>query len=145
VLSHDRMFRRRGRGGLRSAVLEVFDPATRAAGGWTRADLEPLDHVDGSGRPEVGYEVRILIHQRAVVRPSLACDGGHGSAGFGKVLEKLATLRGDVAEMAKMQAELEVLGDAVGVTAVASLRQAERQQIAEIEANLSEVSAAFCQ
>ena len=67
------------------------------------------------------------------------------NASFSEALERLASLRSDVAEMAGMEAELEVLGDADGVEAVAERRKARSREIAEIQANLSEVRAAFCQ
>ena len=44
-----------------------------------------------------------------------------------------------------MEAELEELGDADGVTALASRRAAMGREMSGIDANLSEVRAALCQ
>ena len=66
------------------------------------------------------------------------------AADIGTALERLATLRDDAAEMAAIEKELEALGDADGVQAVASRRENMLRQIAAIEANLSDVRAAFC-
>ena len=51
----------------------------------------------------------------------------------------------DSAELAGMEGELEALGDADGMAAVAGRREAMGQEIAGIEDNLSEVRAALCQ
>ena len=67
------------------------------------------------------------------------------ASGFDEALARLADLRSDSAELAGMEAELEVLGDAEGVTALAGRREAIGREIAAIEGNLAEVRAALCQ
>ena len=67
------------------------------------------------------------------------------AASFNKALARLAELRSDAAELAGIEAELEELGDANGVTAVVDRRKAMGREIAGIEDNLSEVRAALCQ
>ncbi len=66
------------------------------------------------------------------------------AAGFREALERLATLRNSTAELARMEAELDELGDAKGVRALADRRWVMGQEIAGIEDNLSEVRAALC-
>lgn len=67
------------------------------------------------------------------------------AANISGALARLADLRGNIAEMIAMEADLEALGDANGVTAVADRREAVGRGIAAIEDNLSEVRAALCQ
>ncbi len=67
------------------------------------------------------------------------------AAGFREALERLATLRNSAAEFARMEAQLDELGDAKGVTALSDHRQVISREIAGIEGNLSEVRAALCQ
>jgi len=66
------------------------------------------------------------------------------AAGFEQALARLTTLREDSAKLAGMEAELEELGDANGVAALASRREAMNREIAGIEANLSQVRTALC-
>ena len=63
---------------------------------------------------------------------------------FNEALERLASLRRDVAALAGMEAELEALGDANGVAALAGRREAMSREIAAIEGNLSAVRSALC-
>ncbi len=80
-----------------------------------------------------------------------AGDAGHAqrinelAADFADALTRLAALRGDSAELAGMEAELEKLGDNNGVTAVAGQREIRDREIAGIEANLTDVRVALCQ
>jgi len=67
------------------------------------------------------------------------------AAGFEESLDRVATLRSNIAELVGMQAELEELGDANGVTALAGRRAEMGRELSGIEANLSEVRAALCQ
>jgi len=67
------------------------------------------------------------------------------AGGYDEALAHLVKLRNDSAELAGMEGELEALGDANGVTAVAERRAAMGQEIAGIEGNLSAVRAALCQ
>ena len=67
------------------------------------------------------------------------------ASGFAEALGRLATLRSNIADLVGMEAELEKLGDANGVTALASHRAAMGREMSGIEANLSEVRAALCQ
>jgi len=83
-------------------------------------------------------------HYRAAGDDKHAAEVDELAASFNEALARLATLRSDVAEMAGMEAELEVLGDADGVIAVAGRREAMGRDIAAIEDNLSEVRAALC-
>ena len=66
------------------------------------------------------------------------------SGGFREALERLATLRNSAAEFARMEAQLDELGDAKGVTAMSDHRNVISREIAGIEGNLSEVRAALC-
>ena len=66
------------------------------------------------------------------------------AAGFREALERLATLRNSAAEFARMEAQLDELGDAKGVTALSDQRKVISREIAAIESNLSEVRAALC-
>jgi tetratricopeptide (TPR) repeat protein len=66
------------------------------------------------------------------------------AAGFEQALARLKTLRGDSAKLSGMETELEELGDANGVAALAGRREAMNREIAGIEANLSQVRAALC-
>lgn len=80
-----------------------------------------------------------------------AGDGEHAdridalAADLSGALARLADLRSDAAEFAALEAELEELGDAKGVTAMADQRKVISREIAAIEGNLSEVRAALCQ
>ncbi|HSN55310.1 MAG TPA: tetratricopeptide repeat protein [Candidatus Sulfomarinibacteraceae bacterium] len=66
------------------------------------------------------------------------------AAGLHEALKRLATLRNNSAEFARMEAELDELGDAKGVAALAERRELMNREIAGIEGNLSEVRAALC-
>lgn len=66
------------------------------------------------------------------------------SGGLREALERLATLRNSAAEFARMEAQLDELGDARGVTALSDQRKVISREIAGIEGNLSEVRAALC-
>jgi tetratricopeptide (TPR) repeat protein len=66
------------------------------------------------------------------------------AASFGDALERLSTLRGAVADLAGMEGELEELGDADGVAALAGQRETMGREIAGIEANLAQVRSALC-
>jgi len=141
------------------------EPLARVYLGETLADLNHSDEAIDNLRAALGAapddELAARIHGRLgrllACRLELAEAARHYraagnderaerideiGASFGEALERLASLRSDVAEMAGMEAELEVLGDA---EAVAERREARSREIAEIEANLSEVRAAFCQ
>ena len=67
------------------------------------------------------------------------------AAGLDEALKRLAILRNSSAEFARMEAELDGLGDAKGVTAMSDQRKVINREIAAIEGNLSEVRAALCQ
>ena len=64
---------------------------------------------------------------------------------FAESLGRVATLRSNIADLVEMEAELEELGDANGVTALANRRAVMGREMSGIEANLSEVRAALCQ
>jgi len=66
------------------------------------------------------------------------------SGGLSEALERLVTLRNSAAEFARMEARLDELGDAKGVTAMSDQRKVINREIAAIEGNLSEVRAALC-
>ena len=66
------------------------------------------------------------------------------SGGFREALKRLATLRNSAAEFARMEAQLDELGDAKGVTAMSDQRKVISREIAAIEGNLSEVRTALC-
>jgi len=80
-----------------------------------------------------------------------AGDGEHAdtidalAADLSGALTRLANLRSNAAEFAALETELEELGDAKGVTAMADQRKVIGREITAIEANLSEVRAALCQ
>ncbi len=63
---------------------------------------------------------------------------------FAESLGRVATLRSNIADLIEMEAELEVLGDANGVAALADRRAVMGREMSGIEANLSEVRAALC-
>ena len=84
-------------------------------------------------------------HYRAAGDNERAGLIGGLAADISGALERLAKLRRDAAEFAGIEAELEELGDANGVTAVADRRKAMGQEIAAIEDNLYEVRSALCQ
>jgi len=67
------------------------------------------------------------------------------AGGYDEALARLVSLRNDAAELAGIEAELEEIGEANGVTAVADRRKAMGQEIAGIEDNLTAVRAALCQ
>jgi len=66
------------------------------------------------------------------------------AVGFDQALARLKTLRSDSAKLAGMEAELEELGDANGVAALAGQRETMNREIAGSEDNLSQVRAALC-
>jgi tetratricopeptide (TPR) repeat protein len=144
------------------------EPVARYHLGRTLAALDRNDEAIGHLRAALGNapdeELAVRIHGQ--LGRLLACrlelpeaarhyraagDDEHAgridelAASFNKALARLAGLRGDAAEFAGIEAELEELGDASGVTAVADRRKAMGQEIAEIEDNLSAVRAALCQ
>jgi len=84
-------------------------------------------------------------HYRAAGDTGRADEIDELASGFAEALGRLATLRRNTADLIGMEAELEKLGDANGVTALASRRAAMGREISGIEANLSEVRAALCQ
>jgi tetratricopeptide (TPR) repeat protein len=84
-------------------------------------------------------------HYRAAGNDGHAARIDELAASYSKALARLAGLRSDAAELVGMEAELEKLGDANGVTAVAGHRKAMGQEIAAIEDNLAAVRAALCQ
>ncbi len=144
------------------------EPVARYHLGRTLAALDRNDEAIGQlraalgGAPDDDLAVRIhsLLGQLLACRLELpeavrhyraAGDGGRAdrideiAAGFDEALARLVGLRSDAAELAGMEAELETLGDADGVTALAGRRQAMGREIADIESNLSEVRDALCQ
>ena len=84
-------------------------------------------------------------HYRAAGDTGRADEIDELASGFAEALGRLATLRSNIADLVGMEAELEKLGDADGVTALASQRAAMGREMSGIEANLSEVQAALCQ
>ncbi len=84
-------------------------------------------------------------HYRAAGDAGRADEIDQLASGFAEALGRLATLRSNIADLVGMEAELERLGDADGVTALARRRAAMGREISGIEANLSEVRAALCQ
>ncbi|MDH3815239.1 MAG: tetratricopeptide repeat protein [Acidobacteriota bacterium] len=84
-------------------------------------------------------------HYRAAGDTGRADEIDELASGFAEALGRLATLRSNIADLVGMEAELEKLGDADGVTALASQRAAMGREMSGIEANLSEVRAALCQ
>ncbi len=83
-------------------------------------------------------------HYRAAGDNDRADEIDNLSGGFREALGRLATLRGSAAEFARMEAQLDELGDAKGVTAMSDQRKVISREIAGIEGNLSEVRAALC-
>jgi tetratricopeptide (TPR) repeat protein len=83
-------------------------------------------------------------HYRAAGDTRRADEIDELASGFAEALGRLATLRSNIADLIGMEAELEKLGDADGVTALASRRAAMGREMSGIEANLSEVRAALC-
>ena len=81
---------------------------------------------------------------RAAGDTARAIQIDESAAGFDQALARLTTLRSDSAKLAGMEAELEELGDANGVAALASRRETMKREIAGIEDNLSQVRAALC-
>lgn len=90
---------------------------------------------------ELGEAAR---HYRAAGDSARAAEIEVLAASFNDALERLAKLRRDVTALAGMEAEVEALGDANGVAALAGRREAMSREIAAIEANLSEVRSALC-
>lgn len=84
-------------------------------------------------------------HYRAAGDDDRADEIDALSGGFREALERLATLRNSAAEFARMEAQLDELGDARGVTAMSDQRKVIGREIVAIEGNLSEVRAALCQ
>ncbi len=84
-------------------------------------------------------------HYRAAGDTGRADQIDELATGFAEALGQLATLRSNIAELAGMEAELEKLGDADGVTALAGRREAMSRELSGIEANLADVRAALCQ
>jgi tetratricopeptide (TPR) repeat protein len=84
-------------------------------------------------------------HYRAAGDTGRADEIDDLASGFAEALGRLTTLRRNIADLVGMEAELEKLGDADGVTALASRRAAMGREMSGIEANLSEVRAALCQ
>jgi tetratricopeptide (TPR) repeat protein len=84
-------------------------------------------------------------HYRAAGETGRADQIDELATGFAEALGRLATLRSSIAELAGMEAELEKLGDADGVAALASRREAMSREMSGIEANLTEVRTALCQ
>jgi tetratricopeptide (TPR) repeat protein len=83
-------------------------------------------------------------HYRAAGDSDRADEIDNLSGGFREALERLAALRDSAAEFARMEAQLDELGDAKGVTALSDHRKVISREIAAIEGNLSEVRAALC-
>jgi tetratricopeptide (TPR) repeat protein len=83
-------------------------------------------------------------HYRAAGEDDRADQIDTVAAGLREALKRLATLRNNSAEFARMEAELDQLGDAKGVAALAERRELMNREIAGIEGNLSEVRAALC-
>ena len=83
-------------------------------------------------------------HYRAAGDDDRADEIDTLSGGFREALDRLATLRNSAAEFARMEAQLDELGDAKGVTAMSDQRKVIGREIAAIEGNLSEVRAALC-
>lgn len=81
---------------------------------------------------------------RAAGDTSRASQIDASAAGFDQALARLRTLRSNSAKLAGMEAELENLGDANGVAALAGQRETMNREIADIEGNLSQVRAALC-
>ncbi len=144
------------------------DPVARYQLGRTLASLDRGDEAIGHLRAALGTapdaELAVRIHGQ--LGRLLAChlelpeaarhyraagDDAHAgridelAASFDEALGRLAALRDGAAELAAMETELEALGDADGVTAVAGRREAMGREAAGIEDNLSEVRAALCQ
>jgi hypothetical protein len=90
---------------------------------------------------ELGEAAR---HYRAAGDSVRAAEIEGLAANFNDALERLAKLRRDVSALAGMEAEVEALGDANGVAALAGRREAMSREIAAIEGNLSEVRSALC-
>jgi len=82
-------------------------------------------------------------HYRAAGKTGRAEQIDEIAAGFVEALERLATLRASIAELAEMEAELESFGDEQGVEALADQRAVMDREVAEIEENLSEVRVAL--
>jgi len=83
-------------------------------------------------------------HYRAAGETGRADEIDELANGFAEALGRLATLRSNIAELAGMEAELDKLGDADGVAALARRREAMGRELSGIEANLTEVRAALC-
>ena len=83
-------------------------------------------------------------HYRAAGESARADEIDGLAAGFAEALERLTSLRTSSAELARMGTELEALGDAKGVAALADRRESMGREIAVIEGNLSEVRLALC-
>lgn len=83
-------------------------------------------------------------HYRAAGDNDRADEIDSLAASFREALERLATLRNSAAEFARMEAQLDKLGDAKGVTALSDRRRTMNREIAAIEGNLSEVRTALC-
>jgi len=90
---------------------------------------------------ELGEAAR---HYRAAGDSGRAAEIDALAGSFNEALGRLASLRRDVAALAGMEAELEALGDANGVAALAGRRETMGREIAAIEGNLSAVRSALC-
>jgi tetratricopeptide (TPR) repeat protein len=84
-------------------------------------------------------------HYRAAGDDSRAARIDELAERYDEAVARLASLRNDSSELAGMEGELEALGDAEGMAAVAGRRKVMGREIAAIEDNLSEVYAALCQ
>ena len=90
---------------------------------------------------ELGEAAR---HYRAAGDGDRAAEIDALAGSFNEALGRLADLRRDVAALAGMEAELEALGDANGVAALAGRREAMGREIGAIEGNLAAVRSALC-
>jgi tetratricopeptide (TPR) repeat protein len=84
-------------------------------------------------------------HYRAAGETGRADQIDEIATGFAEALGRAATLRSSIADLAGMEAELDKLGDADGMKALAGRREAMTRELSGIEANLDEVRAALCQ